>query len=195
MVDIKGEHKERMLLGHSKGVSSISHGETEWLLSADRDGSILEWEEAALNRPATQGLRKHDEFKYREGFRELRQPQPLTAMDASTDGRLVVTGGEDGQIQLWDALERVLISDHFTGKQKKIRAVALAPDRSFFVTADASTILVWPGPDRWADIVCSKLVLNMSHEHWKEWVSRDIPYKKQCPGLLDEPANAPKRNE
>ena len=194
MVDLKNEQKERTLMGHNKGVSSISHGETQWLLTADQDGSILEWEEAALNRPATQGLKKHDEFKYREGFKELRQPRPLTAMDASTDGRLVVTGGDDGQIQLWDGKERVLISDHFTGKQKKIQAVAIAPDGSFFVTADASTILVWPGPDRWADIVCSKLVKNMSHQHWKDWVSRDVPYKKQCPGL-PEPAKASKEDQ
>jgi WD40 repeat protein len=190
VVDVKNEHPERLLQGHSKGVSSISHGEAEWLLSADQDGSILEWEEAALNRPETQSLKKHDEFKFREGFRELRQPQELTAMDTSTDGKLILTGGKDGQIQLWDGIERVLISDHFAGKQGKIRAVALSPNGSFFVTADASTVLVWPGPDRWAYIVCSKLVWNMSHLQWNEWVSPDIPYKEQCPGLSVEPAEA-----
>ena len=193
VVDLKYENKERTLQGHSKGVASrFSHGEKEWLLSADMDGSILEWEAAAMTQPETQGLRKSDEFKYREGFRELRQPQPLTAMDTSTDGRLVLTGGDNGQIQLWDGVEHVLISDHFTGKQKTIRAVAVAPNGSIFVTADASKILVWPGPDRWADIVCSKLVWNMSREQWNKWVSPDIPYKEQCPGLAAEPAEASK---
>ncbi len=191
VVDLTYENKERTLQGHRKGVASISRGEKEWLLSADMDGSILEWEAAAMTQPETQGLRKRDEFKYREGFRELRQPQPLTAMDTSTDGRLILTGGDNGQIQLWDGVEHVLISDHFTGKQEAIRAVAVAPNGSFFVTADASKILVWPGPDRWADIVCSKLLWNMSREQWNKWAP-DIPYREQCPGLAIEPAEASK---
>lgn len=208
IVDLKNEHEERMLRGHTQGISAISRGETEWLLSADQDGSILEWEEAALDRPATQGLRKHDEFKYREGFRELRQPQPLTALDTSSDGRLIVTGGSKGQIQLWNSVEHVLISDHFSGnkdkisgdndkkggseEKDKIRAVAVSPSGSFFVTADASTILLWPGPDRWADILCSKLVWNMSQQHWNEWVSAKLPYHEQCPGLPIESVDIPK---
>jgi hypothetical protein len=61
--------------------------------------------------------------------------------------------------------------------------VAMAPDGSFFVTADAKKILVWSGPDQWAKIICSKLIWNLSEKQWHEWVSPNIPYQEQCQGL------------
>ena len=194
VVSVK-EGRERLLHGHNMGVSSVSYGEREWLLSSGSDGTVMEWEEAALDRREVSGLRKHDEFKYRTGSPELRHPQPLTAMAASNDGNLILTGGKDGQIQLWDGTEHVLISDQFSGRQGDIKAVALAPRGNFFVTADASTILVWPGPDHWADVLCSKLAWNMSREHWNQWVSPKIPYTEQCPGLKEEPAETSKASQ
>jgi hypothetical protein len=58
----------------------------------------------------------------------------------------------------------------------------MAPDGRFFVTADAQTILLWPGPKIWADIVCAKLVYNMSVEQWREWLP-GVDYVDQCPKL------------
>ena len=80
-------------------------------------------------------------------------------------------------------LEHVLIGRRFLEHKAEIQSVAMAPDGTFFVTADAAKILVWPGPDRWADMICSKLVWNMSNKQWREWVSPDIPYREQCAGL------------
>ena len=34
-----------------------------------------------------------------------------------------------------------------------------------------------------AEMLCEKLTANMSHEHWREWVSPDIGYITLCPGL------------
>jgi len=187
---------ERWLQGHTTGISSLSHGEHEWLLSSGSDGTVMEWgKEAVLMPPAAGGLRKRDEFKYRTGSPELRHPQALTAMAASSDGDLILAGGKEGEIQLWDGREHVLISDNFAGHQQDIRAVAVAPHNGFFVTADANTVLVWPGPDRWADILCSKLMWNMSHSHWRDWVSSQIAYTDQCPGLKEEPSETPKAGQ
>ena len=187
VIDLKDRSKlSWWLQGHNPGVSSICRGELEWLLSSGSDGSILEWEESALGQPSSQSLKKRDDFKFRTGSRELRPLQSLTAMATSADGRLVLAGGDKGQVQLWNGAEHVLISDHFTAHNTKIEAVAVAPDGSFFVTADSRKILVWPGPDRWADILCSKLTQNMSDKHWSEWVSPSIPYTLQCPGLPKE---------
>ncbi len=175
---------EYWLQGQNMGATYISHGQQEWLLSSGPDGSVLEWEAKALQRPVTTGLRNRNDFKYRMESLGFRTPDPITSMDASADGKLILTGGDEGQIQLWDGVGHVLISDHFEGHaNSRIESVALAPDGSFFVTTDASHILVWPGPDRWADILCSKLPWNMSHERWKNWVSPDVPYVEQCPGL------------
>jgi WD40 repeat protein len=171
-------------------VKSLAQGGATWLLSAGKDGSVLEWQEAALARPEASSLKKRDGFKFRMGFRDVKA---LTSMSTSADGRLIVTGGADGLVQLWDGIEHVLIGARFLGHGKEeIRAVALAPDGSFFVTADPSTILVWPGPDRWADIICAKLAWNMSREQWREWISPHIAYKVQCEGLAIAPADPAK---
>ncbi len=38
-------------------------------------------------------------------------------------------------------------------------------------------------PKAWPDELCAKLTRNMSRKQWREWVSADIPYTCQCPGL------------
>jgi hypothetical protein len=70
---------------------------------------------------------------------------------------------------------------------RRPQTTAIAPDASFFVTADQREILVWPGPAQWPDMICSKLVWNMSRKQWREWVSPVIPYQEQCPGLKIAP--------
>ena len=99
-----------------------------------------------------------------------------------------------GEIQLWDSTEHVLVSNQFGGREGRIDAVAVNRDGSYFVTADAGKILVWPGPDRWADILCSKVVWNMSQDHWNRWISSSIPYMEQCPGLPMEPPEMSREN-
>jgi hypothetical protein len=178
--DLEKNGAERVLLGPDDTVQALSRGGDKWLVSAGLDGSVLEWGQSALSRPQAEGLKKQDEFKYRMGFRNLK---PLISMDVSANGNWIVTGGEGGQIQLWDGAEHVLIGGSFHEHSAQVKSVAMAPDGSFFVTADANEILVWPGPDQWADIVCSKLVRNMSNKQWREWVSPNIPYQEQCTGL------------
>jgi WD40 repeat protein len=181
VIDLEKPYAEHWLQGHSDPVRSIASGGARWLLSAAQDGSVLEWQDAALAQPDTESLKKQDDFRFRMRFRD---GEPLTSMAVNVDGRLILTGGDRGQVQLWDGVEHVLIGVRFPGHRgSQIRAVALAPDGSFFATADASKILVWPGPQRWADIICSKLVWNMSHEQWREWISPAIPYREQCQGL------------
>src|SRR5262249_28840741 len=112
--------------------------------------------------------------------------EPLRTMDASKNGKLIITGGNEGQVQLWDGVERLLIASLRLEQASRLAAVALAPNGEFFVTAQPgpkhSTILVWPGPERWADIICSKLNTNMSPEEWQNvWPGLD--YTKQCPNL------------
>jgi WD40 repeat protein len=194
VLDIDRPDKQRLLYGHSLEVKAVSRNRAGWLLSAGRDGSILQWEEASLTRPEIQDLQSRDDFRYRMGMQHgLRNTKPVTVMDSSADGKLILTGGEVGQVQLWDGIEHVLIGTRFHGHQEEIRAVALASDSSYFVTADSTKVLVWPGPNEWANIVCSKLSSNMSHEEWRAWVSPKLPYTEQCPELKiasDEPSLA-----
>jgi hypothetical protein len=39
----------------------------------------------------------------------------------------------------------------------------------------------------WPDVLCKKLTRNMSHKECGEWVSPEIDYIVQCPGLPSPP--------
>jgi WD40 repeat protein len=182
--DLAKKGSERILVGHNDKVTALSRSGDKWLLSAGPDGSVLEWEASAPSRPKAEGLKKEDEFRYRMGFRDLAS---ISSLDASADGSLIATGGGDkavGRVQLWDGSEHVRIGTSLLAPRSgDVGSVAIAPDASFFVTADRQEILVWPGPSQWADLICSKLVWNMSQKQWREWVSPLIPYQDQCSGM------------
>ena len=179
LLDVQGGSMERRLLGQNS-IKSFAHGRTRWLLSAGDDGSAIEWEQGAVSRPPGASLKQVEEFKFRMGFRGGLDPKPLSSIGTSEDGGLILTGGEGGQVHLWDGVEPVLIGEVLGHGKEAVRAVAVAPDGTFFVTADASTILFWPGPDRWADILCSKVDSNMTREQWDKWVSPKIPQLDPC---------------
>jgi hypothetical protein len=69
--------------------------------------------------------------------------------------------------------------------------VAYSPDGTRFVSAGSDTVRLWPAPGVWPDEICATLTRNMSHAQWREWVSPEVPYRCQCPGLpiaADDPA-------
>ncbi len=171
----------RRLVGHADYISSMSNGHSSWLLSTGKEGRVLVWSEAALEQAESR-----EAFTFQLGYGKS---TPLTAIDMSRDSEWIVFGGKQGRLELWDGVEHVQIASHFDGHdQHDIRGVKIAQDGTSFVTADYSTILLWPGPNRWADIICSKLSNNMSKKQWSDWISPEIEYREQCPGLpiLDE---------
>lgn len=65
-----------------------------------------------------------------------------------------------------------------------IRSVSFSPDGSFIATGgDDGDIRIWPSPSNLRNQLCKKLLRNMSPKEWQEWVSPDIDYIEQCPGL------------
>lgn len=115
----------------------------------------------------------------------------VTSVAFSPDGTRIVSGSEDNTLRLWDANNGQPIGQPLQGHKDQVSSVAFSPDGKRIVSGSYDTTLrLWPVIEGWADELCKKLTRNMSHKEWREWVSPDIKYIDQCPGLPippDEP--------
>ena len=98
------------------------------------------------------------------------------------DGRHLVSGGVDA-LRFWDAQTGQPIGAPLTGHEGWVLSVAVTPDGRRLVSGGSSGLRFTPAPDAWPDELCSKLTRNMSRTEWREWVSPEIPYVRQCPDL------------
>ena len=102
----------------------------------------------------------------------------------SPDGSRIVSAGDDGTLRLWDAKSGQPIGAPLEGHKGSVPSVAFSADGSRIVSGgEDGTLRLWPGPNTWADLLCSKLTRNMTRDEWRRWISPDVDYKVQCPGL------------
>jgi WD40 repeat protein len=103
----------------------------------------------------------------------------------SRDGQLIVSGSDDGTLQLWDANSGKQIGTPFKGDQNEpVTSAVFDPGTARIVSGvEYRPLRVWPGPAAWHGVLCNKLTQNMSRQQWRDWVSPDIDYIKVCPNL------------
>jgi WD40 repeat protein len=88
-------------------------------------------------------------------------------------------------VQLWSAANGNQYT--FSGHQAQVVSVAVSRESALIVSGSVDgTVRIWSNPPTIppADALCAKLTTTMSQDHWNEWVSPQIPYRKMCPGLL-----------
>jgi len=108
----------------------------------------------------------------------------------SPDGRYIASSGDDGTIRLWNAQTGQPVGAPLRAGSDAVWAVAFSPDGNQLVSAGNDEKLhIWPFPFNAQNSLCQKIATNMSREHWREWISPQIPYQIQCPGKPIEPDN------
>ena len=90
----------------------------------------------------------------------------------------------DPTLRLWDAHTGQPLGTPLQGHSDDVWSVAFSRDGRRMVSAGRSgTPYLWPAPQAWPDELCLRLTRNMSRKEWHDWVSPDITYTCQCPGL------------
>lgn len=173
---------DRSPMKHSGRVmSAVFSPDGKFIASGGDDEIIRLWDSE------TGGLIRSTDKLYVQGIRSV---------SYSADGSLIVAVGGK-LVVFWDVHKGYVISYPIKAKEIPgesglgLMNVAFSPDGQQFVASGSHVYtMVGPAPQRWPALLCQKLVLNMSHERWREIVSPDIDYLEQCPGLPitpDEP--------
>jgi WD40 repeat protein len=110
----------------------------------------------------------------------------VASVTFSPDGHRIVSGSSDHTLRLWDADTEQPIGAPMAGHTSAVRSVAFSPDGQRVVSgSNDATLRFWPTPSAaaWPDLLCNKITANLSRPQRDNWVSPDISYIVQCPGL------------
>lgn len=180
LIDLaSGEAAGPAFIGHSLGVTSaLFSPDGSHVASADGNGLRL-WD-AHTGRPIGQPRAEH--------------ASAVTRLAYSADGSRLVSASRDGTLRLWDGRSGQPIGPAIAGHQQDAHDVAYSRDGLRIASAGADgSLRLWPAPQAWPALLCDKLQRNMSRHEWRDWVSPEIDYRVQCPGLpipVDVPAVA-----
>lgn len=204
--------KQLIVDNYDRATSVVFSPDGKLIVSGSRFGNLRQWN-AITGQPLHQPIKAYmgkislvafspngkrivlgsDDKTLRLWDVESGQPigQPLighedivTSVAFSPDGHSFVSGSGDKTLRLWDTESGQPIGQPLQGHESTIYSVAFSTNgRNIVSGADDGTLRIWPVFEGWVDELCKKLGRNMSHKEWREWVSPDIDYIEQCPGL------------
>jgi WD40 repeat protein len=141
----------------------------QYIVSGSKDRTLRLWN-AHTGQLIGEALQGHEER--------------VNGVAFSLDSRRIVSGSHDMMLRLWDVESGLPLGDPLPGHVGSVSSVAFSPDGTRIVSGSADkTIRLWPATTEWVAELCNKLTRNMSPAEWREWVSPDIKYRKQCANL------------
>ncbi|EJF57233.1 WD40 repeat-like protein, partial [Dichomitus squalens LYAD-421 SS1] len=125
-------------VGHSDAVEAVSFSpDGHHVVSGSPDGTIRIWsvdESMSVESPGDVSSEWPDSAL----------TSSVTSLAYSPDGRRIISGSEDGTINVWDADAGKSIGGHLKGHSDFITRVRFSPDGTRFVSASLdSTLCVW----------------------------------------------------
>ena len=148
------------------------------IASGDDFGTVRLWNANAgskIGGPITEQARPNFSLSF--------SAAQIWSLAFSPDGSRIVSSSNEG-LRLWNTQSgRSIGSLPLPAQEGPIFEVTFNQQGSLVGLSGTGSVMWWPGPTMWAELLCSKLTRNVSHKQWQEWVSPQIDYRVQCPGL------------
>jgi WD40 repeat protein len=170
-----------VLRDHSSRVWSIAFSpDGQLLASASDDWTVRLWNLQTLDpeNPVHIRLKGHSAW--------------VSSVAFSPDGKALASGSFDCSIRLWQVNqidwktltireEPIVLEDH----EQSVTSVAFTPDGKYLVSGGYdNTVRLWiASTDILADMVCQKVLRNLTEREWQQFIGEDIPYEYTCPHL------------
>ncbi len=166
-----------VLTGHTARVWSVAFSpNSKMLASGSDDRTIRLWDlsQAEEKLKVLKVLEEHNFW--------------VSSVAFSPNGQKLASGCYDKSIRLWD-LKHLKDLDKepivLRGHEQSVTSVAFYPDGKKLVSGSYdNTIRSWiTDTEILADMVCEKLLRNLSREEWQWFMGPDISYERTCPKL------------
>jgi energy-coupling factor transporter ATP-binding protein EcfA2 len=112
----------------------------------------------------------------------------INDVEFSEDEKLLASAGLDKRLQLYvleNAEDLPIVMDNNNGYVWDIAFVK--GSNMLIATCSESEIRIWPtDPSTLAELICPKIIRNMSADEWKRYVGKEITYETTCANVLSK---------